>query len=402
MAPNALRGLSNCGDLSSQGQDRPRLSTRPGYYPSLDGLRGIAVLAVMLYHCGLIRGGFLGVDMFFTLSGFLITSLLLHEQAATGTICFRNFFARRALRLLPALLVFLVAWSGFLLMTVPSDYWGIVGWYILAVFLYVANWAGIYGLPMGIFGHAWSLAIEEQFYFIWPATVALLISKVRRPRLIIGVLAFAALTSLTWRLSLALSGASEPRIYGATDAHADGLLVGAAAAFLLASAHRSSERTGYGSSVPAIIAATGLGGLLLTAAYIPSYAYGASALAAIATVVIILDIVRPGSSLARLLEAQWLVWVGRISYGLYLWHFPMFSQFGVLNPPGAMAPPVQGLLAWSATFGAAFASYFLIERPALAYKDRFGWVPKDADADRPARRQLREAVELPAVPRAHA
>jgi len=86
--------------------------------------------------------------------------------------------------------------------------------------------------------------------------------------------------------------------------------------------------------VPAIIAATGLGGLLLTAAYIPSYAYGASALAAIATVVIILDIVRPGSSLARLLEAQWLVWVGRISYGLYLWHFPMFSQFGVLKPPG--------------------------------------------------------------------
>jgi peptidoglycan/LPS O-acetylase OafA/YrhL len=108
--------------------------------------------------------------------------------------------------------------------------------------------------------------------------------------------------------------------------------------------------------VPAIIAATGLGGLLLTAAYIPSYAYGASGLAAITTVVIILDIVRPGSSLARLLEAQWLVWVGRISYGLYLWHFPMFSQFGVLKPPGEMAPPVQGLLAWSATFGAAFAS----------------------------------------------
>ena len=379
------------------GPRRPKLSTRPGYYPGLDGLRGVAVLAVMLYHCGFIRGGFLGVDMFFTLSGFLITTLLVHEQAATGTICFRNFFARRALRLMPALFVFLVVWDGFLFTTVPSDYWGIVGLYALAVFLYVANWAGIYGLPMGIFGHAWSLAIEEQFYFIWPATAALLIGKVRRPRLIIGVLAFAALTSLTWRLSLALSGASEPRIYGATDAHADGLLVGAAAAFLLASAHRSSERTGYGSSVPAIIAATGLGGLLLTAAF-PSYAYGASALAAIATAVIILDIVRPGSSLARLLEAQWLAWVGRISYGLYLWHFPIFSQFGVLKPPGEMAPPVQGLLAWGATFGAAFASYFLIERPALAYKDRFGWVQTNADAERPARRPLREAVELPAVP----
>src|SRR5262249_61019314 len=127
---------------------------------------------VMLYPCGLIRGGFLGVDMFFTLGGFLITSLLLHEQAATGTICFRHFFARRALRLLPALLVFLVAWSGFLLMTVPSDYWGIVGWYVLAVFLYVANSAGIYGLPIGIFRHAWSLAIEAQLYFISPATTS--------------------------------------------------------------------------------------------------------------------------------------------------------------------------------------------------------------------------------------
>jgi len=322
----------------------------------------------MLYHCGFIRGGFLGVDMFFTLSGFLITTLLVHEQAATGTICFRNFFARRALRLMPALFVFLVVWSGFLLTTVPSDYWGIVGLYALAVFLYVANWAGIYGLPMGIFGHAWSLAIEEQFYFIWPATAALLIGKVRRPRLIIGVLAFAALTSLTWRLSLALSGASERRIYWAADAHADALLVGAAAAFLLASARRLS-RPGYGSSVPAIIAATGLGGLLLTTAYIPFYAYGASALAAIATAAVILDIVKPGSCLARLLEGQWLVWAGRISYGLYLWHFPIFSQFGVLKPPGEMASPVQGLLAWGATFGAAFASYFLIERPALAYKE---------------------------------
>ena len=118
-----------------------------GYQPSLDGLRGVAVLAVMTYHSGLIRGGFLGVDMFFSLSGFLITRLLLQERAATGAINLKGFYVRRALRLLPALIVFLLLWTCFLLVTVPPKYWGIVGGYVAAVLFYVANWAGIHDRP---------------------------------------------------------------------------------------------------------------------------------------------------------------------------------------------------------------------------------------------------------------
>jgi len=340
----------------------------------------VAVLAVMTYHSGLIRGGFLGVDMFFALSGFLITRLLLQERAATGTINVKNFLARRALRLLPALVVFLLFWTCFLLVTVPPEYWAIVERYAAAVLFYVANWAGIYGLPMGIFGHTWSLAIEEQFYLVWPVTVAVLVSRLRRPRLIVCLLAMAALTSLAWRLHLALGGGSERRIYWATDAHADGLLIGAALAFLFMGERRILS-AGRGVSGTAIVAAVGLVGLLLATPINPYYANGVSALAALATAAIILEIVRPGSRMARLLEARWLVWVGRISYGLYLWHFPIFSQLGVLKLPGDMASPLPTLLAWSVTFAAALASYFFVERPALASKDQLSWQRHDAEAD---------------------
>ena len=352
------------------------VSTPFGYQPSLDGLRGVAVLAVMTYHSGLIRGGFLGVDMFFALSGFLITRLLLQERAATGAINLRDFYVRRALRLLPALIVFLLLWTCFLLVTVPPEYWGVVGRYVGAVLFYVANWAGIHGLPMGIFGHTWSLAIEEQSYLIWPLVVVL-VGRLRRPRLIACLLALVAVVSLAWRLHLALGGATERRIYWATDAHADGLLIGAALAFLLAGGRRLT-RAGPVASGMALVATVGLLGLLVAAPFNPSYAYGVSALVALATSALILEVGRPGSRAARLLEARWLVWAGRISYSLYLWHFPIFSQFGVLNFPGHLSAPLPGLLAWSVTFAAAFASYFFVERPALVYKDRFSWREREA------------------------
>ena len=156
---------------------------------------------------------------------------------------------------------------------------------------------------MELFGHV-SLATEEQFYVVWPVVVAVLASKVRLPGLFVGLLVVATLMSLGWRLELALTGAS--------------------------------------------------------AAYKPFYAYAVSALAALATAVIVFEMVGSGSGVARLLEARWLVWVGRISYGLYLWHFPIFFQFGVLRLPGmwtVRAMPrcselpalliTSGLTAWS-------------------------------------------------------
>src|SRR5687767_8090708 len=137
-----------------------------GYHSGLDGLRGVAILAVMTYHSGLGRGGYLGVDVFFALSGFLITTLLLEEHAATGTIAFGRFYARRALRLLPALLVFLAVWLAVLYATLDAKFWVSVTLFALSVLFYVANWVGIWVLPLGVYGHAWSLSIEEQFYVV--------------------------------------------------------------------------------------------------------------------------------------------------------------------------------------------------------------------------------------------
>src|SRR5262245_51790762 len=159
-----------------------------GYHPALDGLRGVAILAVMIYHSGLGRGGYLGVDVFFALSGFLITTLLCDEYAATGTIAFRKFYARRALRLLPALVVFVAVWLAVLYATLEPRFWAFVTGFGLAVLFYVANWVGIWVLPLGVFGHTWSLAIEEQFYVLWPLVILAVVRLCVRPPWTAGLL----------------------------------------------------------------------------------------------------------------------------------------------------------------------------------------------------------------------
>src|SRR6267143_6402385 len=133
-----------------------------GYRPALDGVRAVAILAVLARHSGLLPAGYLGVDIFFALSGFLITSLLVAEYAAPGTIALRLFYARRALRLLPALLGLLIVGTIVHLATLPPE-WGPLALQQAAVVLfYVANWAWAIGLPLGLYSHAWSLAIEED------------------------------------------------------------------------------------------------------------------------------------------------------------------------------------------------------------------------------------------------
>lgn len=340
-----------------------------GYRPALDGLRAVAVLAVLTYHAGWIPGGFLGVDVFFTLSGFLITTLLCEEHARTGTISIRRFYVRRARRLLPALVVFLLVCGGILFATRPPAFWPILGGYLLGVLSYGANWLIIYWRSLGVFGHTWSLAIEEQFYLAWPV---LLLGLLRgaRARLIVAGLVMAAAGSLAWRLALALAGTSFARLYAATDTHADGLLVGAALAVWL-------HHRGVGGSpgrlrrVGGTIATLGLIGLFGAAPLMPGYALGVTALAACATGAVILDILAGGSWVIRWLESRWLVRIGWVSYGVYLWHFPVFVQLEVLRQPGQSAAPLgRTLLAWAITFAVAGLSYWLVERRFLAYKAR--------------------------------
>ena len=350
------------------------------------------MLSVLLFHTGVIRGGYLGVDVFFALSGFLITRLLIEEQAATGAIALRAFYVRRGLRLLPALFAFLGIWGIYLVATVPPDLWSLVGAYVAVVILYAANWAEIWWYRLGIFGHTWSLAIEEQFYLIWPLAVFLLLRGAARPRRIAWILLAGAAASVLWRVDLALESATEARIYLATDTHSDGLLVGAAVAFLLNQDLFNRFPKPLGAM--GFLSAIGLAAMLVAVPFDPYYACGVTALAALATGVIILSALARPSVITRLLDTRALVGTGMISYALYLWHFPIFHTLGVLKEPGRPGPWASVVLAWGLTFAAAVGSYFLIERPALAWKDRFTWRRRQTRAGA-IRRSPQRPAEIP-------
>jgi peptidoglycan/LPS O-acetylase OafA/YrhL len=347
-----------------------------GYRPALDGLRAVAVLAVMVYHSGLIQGGFLGVDVFFTLSGFLITTLLLEEYARAGTIGIGRFYARRALRLLPALVAFLLVWGVVFLATRPPRLWPIILGDLLGVLFYVTNWLiSYYGRGGSSFSHTWSLSIEEQFYMVWPVTLLLLLRWVRHAPWIVVILLAAAAGSLACRLALTMAGTQITRLLVGTHTHADGVLIGAALAVLL------SGQGGFAATGPlrrALVALSvlALPWLFLATPLVPDYIFGVTALAALASGGVIFDIVAGGSRVTRWLECAWLVRIGQISYGLYLWHFPVFQQLGVLRQPGSTAPFWRSALAWSLSFAAALISYIVIERPFLAYKARLRATPE--------------------------
>jgi len=203
-----------------------------GYKPALDGLRALAVLPVLLFHGGVpgFQWGYIGVDVFFVISGYLITDTLLKEQAETGCISLLGFYRRRALRLLPALA--LVCLAVLLFMGLVANSWNQAWREIAIVAFYAGNWTRALGtgLPQYL-GHTWSLAIEEQFYIRWPALLLAILAL--NPTIISSLrLILALVIAVTcWRIFLALYGASADRLYNGTDTRADALLIGAALAF---------------------------------------------------------------------------------------------------------------------------------------------------------------------------
>jgi peptidoglycan/LPS O-acetylase OafA/YrhL len=352
------------------------------YMPGLDGLRAIAVLAVIAFHLGFgwAPGGLLGVGIFFTLSGYLITDILLSQLSARGHISLGRFWLARARRLLPALfamLLIVVAWVTVFGPAQPQQFRNAV----VASALYVSNWQLIFGdvsyfarfAPPGPLNHLWSLAIEEQFYIVWPFLLLLGTKLVRdrplrsgiRPRLAVAtlVLAFASaiLMAALYHPSLDPS-----RVYYGTDTRACELLFGAALAMVWPSRKLSSRIAPGARNLLDGIGVVGLAAIALmiwqTSQY-DSFLYrGGFVLLSIATVLVIAALAHPACRLGPILGWQPLRWVGVRSYGIYLWHFPII----VLTTPGGVANGHEYLreaLQVAAIVGVSALSWRYVEEP---------------------------------------
>ncbi|MEX0667812.1 MAG: acyltransferase [Acidimicrobiia bacterium] len=318
------------------------------YWPALDGLRGLAILLVFGFHLpfGPFRAGSYGVILFFVLSGFLITTILLRELDRTTRVNLRRFYGRRARRLFPALVVVVVAHL-ILQLTIlgePEQWWG-RSWPVLA---YVSNYVQVGGAQLLHMAHTWSLAIEEHFYFLWPALLLVIPRRWRFPATVALVVAFAA-----WRLKYLATGAPHDRIYFATDTNAFAPLLGCA----LAIGIHENRIPAPTRNVSALSTAA-----LVLAACIPWHyydrrlLYGTIPVAVLAMVAIHGALFRP----ALWLENPVLRWFGKVSYGLYLWHYMMISlPWDRLLPVPSIVPMI------AAPIVLAGMSWRFVEAPLL-------------------------------------
>jgi peptidoglycan/LPS O-acetylase OafA/YrhL len=335
------------------------------YEPSFDGIRGIAVLAVIGTHFnapGIVNGGLVGVTLFFVLSGYLITSLLLTELASSGEVNLTSFYRRRMARLFPALALLLVA-VGVILVMEGRTVVAIVS--VTTSALYVSNFAVANGIVLGPLEHTWSLAIEEQFYLLWPV---ILIAGIRRPRILIAALVIGIATSAELRLGPVTDIGRFWWVYHSTVTRADALLVGCLLALV---PFRPAQLT-------TVVSLACLVALVVLPIDQPTFTTLLLLPAAIASGLLIVS--RP-----RLLGVAPLVAVGRISYGLYLWHVPM-----------AMMLP-----AWAAFFGSfavAALSYRFIELPIRRAAATWRGSPdRAADRDQPVVADDRGVINAAAV-----
>jgi peptidoglycan/LPS O-acetylase OafA/YrhL len=386
---------------------RPRQTARPGvpritdtgtrlpYLPGLDGLRALAVIAVLLYHAdlGRIPGGFLGVEVFFVISGYLITALLLAEWRQRDTIDLKNFWLRRARRLLPALYVLLVVTLAFAVVFLPGEVVGLRG-DVITAFGYITNWFLTFehesyfeavGRP-SLLKHLWSLAVEEQFYLIWPIVLAVGLSigatRLHYRRVLCLALAGAAASAVAMAL-LYQRGVDPSRVYYGTDTRATGLLLGTALAFLWAPQPRADKwalrrnpgsgrlRRRWGWTASLLLDILGLGALgalvwfsLHLGEFQPSLYRGGLVAVALATVVLIAVVAHPRARAAPgMLAWRPLRWTEKRSYGIYLWHWPVF----MVTRPHLLDVPIDGRPLFALRVGAtvllADLSYRFVETP---------------------------------------
>lgn len=364
---------------------------RLGYRPELDGLRALAVALVFVAHIGypwqsmmgnFMPGSFQGVDLFFVLSGFLLTKLLFEERAATGGFSFRGFYRRRALRLLPALfflLAVLIPW------TIQQH--ETIGSFLMAevyVVFYVTNWAVILGhdgaVPFSL-SHMWSLAIEEQYYLLFFPLLIGLIALFKSLKAVSWVL--IALIAVVWvdRIVSALHtspGAFETTLYVRTDTRADALLIGPLIAIWLQAGHHITPRI----RLAGIPAAAFLVWTILYAHVNDAWVYyWGLGLIDIAWGVVLIAVLGGTHPFTRVLQLRPVVWMGVISYGLYLWHMPVFVETMRHTRYRDLPHWLPFTVAVLVTFVAATFSYYVVERPFLRRKRPRGQVVESVGAD---------------------
>jgi peptidoglycan/LPS O-acetylase OafA/YrhL len=349
------------------------------YLPELDGLRGLAIIFVILFHANFsfFSGGFIGVEIFFVLSGFLITSLLIQEFDSTGTIKLSYFYMRRVLRLGPALLLLLIAFCilSFLLLSEEKANRNFID--VLISLFYLSNWARAFDFyPPDFLGHTWSLSIEEQFYILWPIILLILLRANKKNRLpIICFAVMVALVSWLLRIYFVMSDVPLERVYNGLDTRADSLMVGCALGVLIPSRLISEKIKDALSGWLEYIAPFSIA-LLLFLSFISNWQdnrihYLGFFVVELLVAILILDIIINENSMARkILAMRWLVWVGSISYGLYLWHYPIFKTMFALGFNGLMVV----LLGTFVTFIIAICSYYFLERPMLKFKKPFNHI----------------------------
>lgn len=335
-----------------------------------------------------IIGGFLGVDIFFVLSGFLITALLLKEYDDTGSIHFKNFYIRRLLRLLPALIIVLIVLNllSIVLLNASETQTNLIDSFF-ALF-YVYNWAVILHIrDLFFLTHTWSLSIEEQFYIFWPFVLLLLLRLQPSREKIFGIILGVAMLSWLWRIILTITTMSVSRVFYSTDTRLDSLLLGCALVFLInLRPPRLIELANRFSFIP-VLAFIGLLYLgITTDGNVTSAAYWAlPATALLTTVIVFYFVVGQSSLLKRFFEMRWLVFIGRISYGLYLWHYIIFKYLSDYMHLSWLETLLIGSVI---SLAVSLVSYHFIELPILRLKSRFK-VP-DQPVMEPAASQLRK------------
>ncbi len=380
--------------MHGAGEKRPPLGvgTQLGYMPALDGIRAVSILGIMANHGGLgwASGGLVCVNVFFVLSGFLITQLLVREWTRSATIKLRSFWARRARRLLPALFVLLGGIAFYAWVFAPSGTQSSILGDGLSTLFYFNNWhqiadGGSYFVQVSAPSpllHTWTLAIEEQFYLIWPLVVLGVLKLWRSRRVLLGVAVLGALASASAMALLFRVGVdSDPtRLYFGTDTRAQDVLIGAAIGILLSGrSPASGRRARLGFSSMAIVGAIVFVWVWSRVDGTSSFPYrGGFFLADITVALVICGVTMAPTGLpARALSFGPLRFVGLVSYGLYLWHWPVdlvlnHARTGLEN---------YSLFALRSVvaFGFAVASYYVVELPVRQMKfgswRSWAWVP---------------------------